>query len=227
LLVTDYLRVLNDLRTTSARLKQRRVAASAGSFLLEDGTDMGQVLNTLDDARARLVRAELELESFYADVEAGETTVRVAGLAVERARESAVTGPPGAMIWSLISAPGAPVVPGTPVASWIDCGTMLVDVPASDVEIALLKIGDPAWVVLEGESTRRSGRVMLLRGSAAVIGASDLAALAKGRRGGLGQALVELSPTVDDIARCPVGHAAFVDFPGVHLVDIVRARLRL
>src|SRR5258707_1010791 len=53
------------------------------------------------------------------------------------------------------------------------------------------------------------------------------AALAKGRQPGSGQALVKLEPTSQDFEACPIGHAAYVDFPGIGLIDIVRARLRL
>jgi hypothetical protein len=69
--------------------------------------------------------------------------------------------------------------------------------------------------------------VALLRGAAATIGSVDLAAIAKGRRPGIGQALVALEPTEADLETCPIGHAAYVDFPGIGIVDILRARLRL
>ncbi len=225
-LVVEYQHLLNDLRTSKARMNERRAAARTGYFLLDDGTDMGHVLNTLDDAHSRLARAELELQSLEAEVQAGVHTVEAASLALERARESVISGPPGALVWSLISGPGAPVIPGAPVASWINCSVLMVDVPASDVEIALLNIGDTAHVILEGEGARRDGKVLLLRGSAAVIGGSDLAALAKGRTAGVGQVLLSLQAMPGDQAHCPVGHAAFVDFPGVHWYDVVRARLR-
>jgi hypothetical protein len=51
--------------------------------------------------------------------------------------------------------------------------------------------------------------------------------LAKGRYPGVGQALITLDPSTADIAACPIGQAAHVDFPGVGLLDVLRARLRL
>ncbi|HEX9368885.1 MAG TPA: hypothetical protein VF921_19800, partial [Vicinamibacterales bacterium] len=98
--------------------------------------------------------------------------------------------------------------------------------PVSDVELSLLRPGLPAEVVLEGERRARHGRVLLIRGAAATLGPRDLAALAKGRRPGLGQALVTLDPTPADVQACPIGRAAFVHFPDVTVLDIVRARLR-
>jgi hypothetical protein len=124
-------------------------------------------------------------------------------------------------------APGTAVQPGNPVASWVDCAVLMVDAPVSDVELALLTKGAAAEVVLEGENRTRHGTVLLTRGAAATIGQADLAALAKGRRPGIGQALIKLDSSPADIEACPIGHVAYVDFPGVGLLDIMRARLRL
>ncbi len=104
---------------------------------------------------------------------------------------------------------------------------MLIDVPVSDVETALLRPGSVAQVVFEGERKVRSGSVILTRGSAGTLGSNDLAALAKGRRAGIGQALVKLTPSGDDIQACAIGRAAYVDFPEVGVFDLLRARLRL
>lgn len=131
------------------------------------------------------------------------------------------------MVWSLIASPGATVQPGTPIASWINCSIMLVDVPVSDVELALLRKGSPARVVIEGERRTRHGSVFITRGAAATIGADDLAALAKGRHPGIGQVLVKLEPSPADVEACPIGVAAYVDFPEIGIVDMLRARLRL
>jgi hypothetical protein len=131
------------------------------------------------------------------------------------------------MVWSLISGPGAPVQPGSPVASWVDCHVLLVDVPISDVETALLHTGDEAEVVLEGEHVVRAGRVLLTRGSAGTLGSQDLAAIARGRQPGLGQAIVKLEAGAADVRACPIGRTAYVDFPGVGVLDLLRARLRL
>ena len=88
-------------------------------------------------------------------------------------------------------------------------------------------LGESDVAVGEGEKAVRRGTVLLLRGAAATVGSADLAALAKGRRPNIGQVLVRLDATPEDIETCPIGHAASVDFPDVGIVDIIRARLRL
>jgi hypothetical protein len=68
---------------------------------------------------------------------------------------------------------------------------------------------------------------MMLCGAAATIGADDLAAIAKGRHAGVGQVLVQFEPSTADIWECPIGAAAYVDFPDIGILDVLRARLRL
>jgi hypothetical protein len=38
---------------------------------------------------------------------------------------------------------------------------------------------------------------------------------------------LRLEPTPEDIAACPIGLSAFVEFPAVDPIDLLRARLRL
>jgi hypothetical protein len=52
-------------------------------------------------------------------------------------------------------------------------------------------------------------------------------ATAKGRDAGLGQVIVSLQPTPEDVRKCAIGSAAWADFPDIDLIDILRARLRL
>ena len=58
------------------------------------------------------------------------------------------------------------------------------------------------------------------------LGLVDLAAVAKGRHAGVGQVIVGLEPTAEDLESCPIGRAAFVHFPDVTVLNVIRARLR-
>lgn len=184
------------------------------------------LLPSLDGDAAARARAEMDLADAKVVAATAETILVSTKRAYEQAHRQPISAPPGAMVWSLIASPGAAVQPGTPVASWINCRIMLVDVPVSDVELALLRKGAPARVVIEGERRVRDGTVFITRGAAATIGAADLAALAKGRQPGTGQVLVKLEPSPADVEACPIGAAAFVDFPEIGIVDMLRARLR-
>jgi multidrug resistance efflux pump len=183
-----------------------------------------QLMTSLEaDAAARVA---MELADAKVEAESAEKILASVKSAYEAARFQPVKAPPDAYIWSLIAALGDFVRAGAPVATWVDCSFMLVDVPVSDVELALLRTDAPARIVIEGDPKVRDGKVYLTRGAAATIGADDLAALAKGRHPGVGQVLVQFEPSAADISECPIGAAAYVDFPDIGIVDILRARLR-
>ena len=226
-LVIEHQRILTETETTLAQELVRRDATARGVFLLDDGSEGAPAQRSLETALVELERAKGDLA--VAEVEAA-TTQNVADQINDihsKQRSAMVSAPPDSIVWSLIEAPGEAVRAGTVVASWIDCRILLVDVPVSDIEVALLQIGAGAEVVLEGERTAHHGTVMLLRGSASTLGADDLAAIAKGRQPGIGQAIVELPPDPAEIAVCPIGHAAHVDFPDIGLIQVILARLRL
>jgi len=223
----EYQRTLEDMQSVIVRAKLRRQAADHIVFILDDGTDDAEALRNLDEGRLALRRGQSDLATARAELTADQAVVNAAQSAYQRALSSPVLAPPGALVWSLIAAPGEAVQAGSPIASWVDCGVMLVDVPVSDVELALLRKGEEADVVIEGERQVRKGRILLTRGAAATLGHADLAALAKGRTPGIGQVLVSLEASAEDVASCPIGEAAYVDFPHVGFLDILRARLRL
>jgi hypothetical protein len=186
-----------------------------------------ELMTSLEDDPAARARTAMELADAEVDAETSEKILASVKSAYDNARLQPVKAPPDAYIWSLIASPGDFVRAGAPIATWIDCSIMLVDVPVSDVELALLQTDAPAHVVIEGDRQIRNGKVYLARGAAATIGADDLAALAKGRQPGTGQVLVQLEPSPADIEACPIGTAAYVDFPDIGVLDILRARLRL
>lgn len=216
-----------------ANLEAQAASLSASLDVLQEGT----VLTTtgdgpiwgpvglldleaaLSEARFQHEEAEARLTNAWAEVASEEETY-------ETLRQGEVRAPADAILWSTIVGEGAAVDIGTPVASWIDCSLLLVDVPLADAEVALLEIGSPARVIFEGESKARSGRVILTRGSAATIARDDLAAIAKGRTQGVAQALLSLDSDDSAFKTCPVGRAAYVDFDSVGFLDVLAARLR-
>jgi multidrug resistance efflux pump len=220
-------KILTELQAELDRSTQRRRAAEGGTFLLDDGTDGAVASRSLQEARLTLNQATLDLALAEVDVQLARTIVAATQQAYDKALSRPIPAPPGALVWSLMTGPGAAVQAGAPVATWVDCRVMMVDAPVSDVELALLRKGAKAVVVLEGETRIRHGVILITRGAAATLGQADLAALAKGRRPGIGQVLIRLDPLPADVDACPIGHAAYVDFPGIGVVDMLRARLRL
>ncbi len=220
-------RHLEGLRSEERKLLTRLAAAKTGTIILDDGSDPDWGARTLHELDAAIAEASYQLAEAKARLANAETKAAAEDLNFKNLTEGHVKAPKGAVLWSTIVGEGAAVDVGTPVASWIDCEQLLVDVPVADAEVPLLQPGTRASVIFEGEAKPRDATVYLTRGSASTIKADDLAALAKGREAGVAQALLVMDLQEEDKARCPVGHAAYVDFPDIGLIDVILARLRL
>jgi len=218
-------RVIQERLISSASI--RRDAARKGVFLLRDGSNPDWAFRDIDPLRVEELRLKTELVSAELQLGVARARLKAAEEFFDSSTLAGIQAPPGAMVWNLEMGPGSAVAVGTRVATWIDCAVMLVDAPVSDAEGSLLKPGTPAEVVLEGETAVRRGQVVLVRGAAATLGASDLVAIAKGRHPGIGHVIIQIPPTPQDLETCPVGRAAYVDFPGVGIIDILRVRLRM
>jgi multidrug resistance efflux pump len=205
----------------------RRQAADHSVFITREGEDPEWVRGGRQELKLEKKQARLELRGAHAELELATAALAEAQDDLRRRSEGAVKAPPGSLVWSQVVAPGAAARAGDPVAEWLDCSVLLIDVPVSDAEVSLIRPGAEAEVVLEGETVARTARVLLTRGSASPLGRDDLVALAKGRRDGGAQVLLELPHEPGDFQACPVGRAAYVDFPDVGLIDVIRARLRL
>jgi len=215
-----------ELEARLSRLQLRQSAAQDGVYLMDDGSeptwagsDLEAVERALWHARADLADSEARQLSAWSDAKAAEDAYRLF-------RESTAKVPPGSKVWSVHIGEGSTVQIGDPIADWIDCKELLVDVPVADAELALMEPGMTAEVLLEGRSRSVKAEVLMTRGSGSVVGRSDLAAVAPAR-GDEGQVLLKLGDLPDDFPVCPVGQAAFVDFDGIGLLDVVAARLRL
>ncbi len=219
--------LVTDLEARQADLQTLIEAARAGDVLMQNGdnplwetSSLQELDGAIADARFQLLKAQAGLTNAWANAQAEEETY-------QKLQRGEVLAPPDTLLWSTIVGEGAVVDIGTPVASWIDCKVLLVDVPLADAEVALLEVDDPAHVLLEGESRERQAKVYLTRGSAATIGADDLAALSKGRGPAVAQVLLSLETSEDDRNCASIGRAAFVDFPAIGFFDVLFARLRL
>jgi multidrug resistance efflux pump len=227
------------LRVAEMKAEQAQLESALNFALLRDRSAENGVFITADGGTPDWVRhGELELkleqrrtehEKHVAEAELAEARkdLEIEMKTLAELAEATVTAPPGSLVHSVLAAPDATLSAGDRVIEWLDCTALLVDVPVSDAELPLIKRGMPAEVVLEGEPTVREATVHLTRGSTATLDRTDLAAIAKGRTEGVAQVLLTLDADPTEFDRCPVGRAAYVEFPAVGLIDVLRARLRL
>lgn len=215
------------LEASLAHAELRDRSAEEGVYLTADGETPSWFYYSaleLELERRRARHQQHAAEREHAEARRDLDNARRTLEALQRAE---VTAPAGAVVLSVVAAPGQTVASGDRILEWIDCRDPLVDVPVSDAELPLIRPGSPAEVILEGEPDVRTGTVAMTRGASATLGRADLAAVAKGRTEGLAQVLVRFDSPPEAADGCLVGRAAYVRFPGVGLVDVVRARLRL
>jgi multidrug resistance efflux pump len=218
---------LAELRERLDQSRIRRKAADGGVFIDSNGEDPAWVRGSRMELKLEKKRARLELRQAQAELSKAETDVEAAQEDLERLSEATVRAPPGSIVWSEPVARGAAVASGQTVATWLDCSVLMIDVPLADAEVSLIKPGMAAEVILEGETETRRADVLLTRGSGSTLGKEDLAAVAKGRRDGVAQVLLDFSRESGNFEECPVGRAAYVDFLDIGLIEVIRARLRL
>ena len=213
-----------------ARLKFARVrhgAAKNGVFIEDNGSPPAWVLQNETNLKIQQYNAENQLHEAKVGLQEARAAQEHARANLKRLSKAVVTVPAGAVMLSIEVPPGAIVAAGDVLAKWVDCTIVLVDVPVSDAELPLIRKGMKATVILEGEPDVREAEVLLTRGSTATLDQHNLAALAKGRHEGVAQVIVQLDSTEFSEGACPVGRAAYVEFPDVGLIDVIRARLRL
>jgi multidrug efflux pump subunit AcrA (membrane-fusion protein) len=219
-----------DLAGLQEKLDQARVrreAADKGVFITLDGEDPEWVRGSRMELKLEKKHARLELRQAQAELRSAKATLKAAREDFERLSKGTVGAPPGSMVWSEVAVRGTTIEHGQTVVAWLDCSVLMIDVPVADAEVSLIKPGMEADVILEGETEARRAKVLFTRGSASTLGKQDLAAVAKGRRDGVAQVLLEFYDGRESFEVCPVGRAAYVDFPDIGLIDVIRARLRL
>jgi len=201
--------------------------AESGHYQNYDGEVPGWALDDGSDLRLPRLQMVVHSQELESQLRFQEAELKLARADLARMTEAQVPVPTGATVLSIESRTDAVVRPGQVVLTWVDCSDLLVDVPVSDAETPLILPGTKAQVVIEGSHRSVEAEVMLVRGSAATLGSDDLAAVAKGRNPGLAQVLLSLEPDDLEVETCPIGQAAYVEFPDIGLIDIIRARMRL
>ena len=215
----------SELEKEIADAKQRKRAIARGVFMIKDGTGPDWAYEPRDVLQLEIARTKMAIATLEARISEARIIARAERENFQRNESSQISLPPGSIVWSVYVDDGATVVPGQSVVEWINCETLFIDVPLSDIQIAEIEKGTTAKVILEGENLVRHGTVMQIRGAASILGLSDLAALSKHRSGNEAQVLLEID--LGDISECPVGRSGSVEFPDVDILDIVRSRLRL
>jgi len=224
LLDLQELLVAREKQLAGAQLRRR--LADQGVFIESDGrspdwaySSRDSIRLQMEDVSAQIIDAQADIEKASKDLEAEETGLSATTTALVKA-------PPGSTVWVRLANQGEVVNVGSPIVEWVDCGTLLVDVPASNVLAGLLGEGMAAQILIEGESNVHDGAVLFTRGPGAKLTDRELAASASGHDANTAQVIVKFLHEKERKA-CPVGRAASVTFPQVSLFTLVKALFRM
>lgn len=165
----------------------------------------------LGDSRARMRASEAELESALE--------------AYRNASMADVEVPAGTVVWNTHTALGAWANEGSPILSFVDCSSLLLDVAVDDATLELIEPGMEVNLRLFGSFAHHKGKVILVRGSSALK--SDQPVLAaevenRGNRKGRVLAQLDSSSLIDTPAEsCGIGRTAYAEFEGINMFEMV------
>lgn len=215
------------LRNAEAALKAAQARIVVASQRLEalrlaEEKRRDQMLRTSPSEPGRggeseIAEAGAELGAARASEREGLHVLTMEREAYRAKHKATVKAPPGVILYSIVVGDTA-VEAGDPIARWIDCEELLVDVPVFDPWLRLLAVGGRGRAMLEGETTWREGEIVALHRSGEVADARELATVARGRDRGMGQVLLKLAARPGDLGGCPVGRTAYVRLPDLDLL---------
>lgn len=219
----ELLVALSDATMDLQRLRNRRDLAGKGVYLQEDGKEPEWSWRSLDELRLEIQRTERTARETAQEVATLQATLENERKNLDAATDATFKVPAGMTIWTTSASNGISVTRGQRLFTWIDCSRLLVDVPVIDTLAVLVDAGSRAEILLEGEDNVRSGLVVMSRGSSSRLDRNELASITEWRKTAA-QVIVELQDA-GSVAGCPIGRRAFVRFPDLTLMKLVRAYL--
>ncbi|SMF78883.1 HlyD family secretion protein [Tistlia consotensis] len=217
----------SDLEKEIAHTRHRVEAAREGVFITADGTNPDWAFGSRDVLDLKLIEASDALAEAKGALAKLALEREAAAQQLKRDSTAGVSLPAGSLVWSVEAGPEATVGRGAALLEWIDCRKPLVDVPVSEVDLALIREGEKVEVRVDGVDEPLSGEVVYKRGAAARLDRRQLAAVAEQAGDPRAQVIVALEKSGFGPDNCPVGRAAFVDFPTVGPLSSLATFLRL
>lgn len=197
------------------RLQRQLDALKRGTFVGEGRNDVPYSQQRTDEVTIQLANVEAQIR-----IEKARTQQLSLQLSLERSRNDrlsfvAVQVPFKGVIWRNNVVAGSNVLVGNELMRLLDCRDLFVDILVDEVNYDEIKPGDRADVRLLGTSQVIGGRVLSVRGSAAAVEETVLAAIPPQSRGKNARIRVALDPSdmqTDYANFCQVGRTVQVRF---------------
>ncbi|MFN3685386.1 HlyD family secretion protein [Salinarimonas sp.] len=207
-------------RVETARLQAERIENRL--VALEQGVFVGDGQNDVPYSRQR--RDELLVQIADIDQRIAENRTRADEIGLQLAEETrrvetladaTVVSPFGGVVWRNNVVDGSNVVVGQEMVRLLDCRDLFVDILVPEVDYDVIYPGRSAEVRLLGRESTLDGRVLSVRGSAAVVEEVTLAATPPagvGRNARIRVALAASDLNDDFDNYCQVGRSVQVRF---------------
>lgn len=205
------------------RVQQRRDLAARGIYLQEDGKEPEWSWRSMDEIRLEAAKTARALRGAQQDLKTAKENLAKEQRNLAAASEASIVIPAGATVWSAAATEGAFAERGDRLFTWIDCSRLLVDAPVTETTAALVKEGASAKVTLEGEHEPLDGIVVMSRAASSRLSKGELISVRTWRESAA-QILIRLE-NAGALMDCPIGRRAFVRFPGLSIMQFVRAYL--
>lgn len=203
--------VQNDLE----RLTRQLEAVRRGVFVGDGRNDVPYSRQRQDEVTIQLADIDARLRENEARVEQIEKQLAEEKDRIRRLEFAAMTMPFEGVVWRNNVVAGSNVVVGNELTRVLDCRDLFVDILVSEVDYDEIFPGRAAEVRLLGSHQILKGQVISVRGSAAVVEETTLAATPPQSRGRNARIRVGLAPSdlqTDYENFCQVGRSVQVRF---------------
>ncbi len=124
--------------------------AEAGVFLGDGYNDSPNAQQQAVYLEAEIAGLEAQLAMVRARAAAVDQRIEREGVRVNALRGGQIASPVTGLLWTVLQADGVTVQRGDPVATVVDCGSVMVTVPVSESVYNRLRVGQEARVRLSG-----------------------------------------------------------------------------
>lgn len=204
-------RQLEEIRQSVFQINAPDGALLTRQSVQELDIEVMRLEQALGDSSARMRATAAELESALE--------------AYEKASVADVEVPAGRIVWNVHTVMGAWANEGSPILSFVDCASLMLDIAVDDATLELIEPGMEVNLRMFGSFKHHKATVILVRGSSALH--SDNPVLAaevenRGNRKGRVLAQLDSSTLIDTPAEsCGIGRTAYAEFEGINMLEMV------
>lgn len=208
-----------------ARVAERLDEIQSGVFQVEIPEGVLMTRQASQELDLEVMRLERALAGSEANLQATIAETQAARQSFRNQSSAGLTLPPGKTVWRVHATEGTWANEGASLLTFVDCSRLMLDIAVDDATLELIEPGDKVNLRLFGSFEKRTARVILVRGSAAMASDDSVLAAEVDTRGARkGRVLAALDPSeLSEMpaASCGIGRTAYAEFEDLNLFEIL------